>query len=173
MDWPALGRFPNWPYLEIESGNSFVWISRLGFSITTPDIAAILNKTKAPYNVSTPTSILARLALLDTATERLHRYIDEISAERDLLVASLKRMKRIGRVLGGWDSNFILVEVFDDQGKPNSEEAFRVYKTMAETMGVVVRFRGTELGCEGCLRITVGNKDENPVLLAKLQECLK
>ncbi|KAI9006915.1 pyridoxal phosphate-dependent transferase [Hyaloraphidium curvatum] len=145
---------------------------RLGFSITTPEIAAVLNKTKAPYNVATPTSILARMALMDDSTTRLREYVAEITRERENLVSQLKSMPRIGRVLGGWDSNFILVEVLDTKGAPSSDEAFRVYKTMAETMGVVVRFRGTELGCDGCLRITVGNKDENPVLLQKLKACL-
>jgi histidinol-phosphate aminotransferase len=87
------------------------------------------------------------------------------------LITSFKSIKRLGRVIGGWDSNFLLVEVLKD-GKANSDEAFRVYKTMAETMGVVVRFRGTEVGCEGCLRVTVGNKEENKVLLEKLRECL-
>lgn len=147
-------------------------ILRLGFSITSPEIAEILNKTKAPYNVSTPTSILARMALMDDSTKRLRTYVSELVSEREKLASSLSKMDRIGKILGGWDSNFLLVEVLDKQGKPSSEEAFRVYKTMAETMGVVVRFRGTELGCEGCLRITVGNKEENPVLLKKLAECL-
>lgn len=40
---------------------------------------------------------------------------------------------------------------------------------MAEN-GVVVRFRGNELHCKGCLRITVGNPEENARLVDLLKE---
>jgi histidinol-phosphate aminotransferase len=42
---------------------------------------------------------------------------------------------------------------------------------MAEKMGVVVRFRGREMGCYGCLRVSIGTSQENCVLLEKLREC--
>lgn len=58
-------------------------------------------------------------------------------------------------------------------GKPDSARALKVYKTMAEEKGVVVRYRGNEHGCEGCLRITIGAAEENKVLLAKLEETLQ
>jgi len=38
---------------------------------------------------------------------------------------------------------------------------------------VVVRYRGSELGCQGCLRITVGTEEENKTVLAKLEKVLK
>jgi histidinol-phosphate aminotransferase len=34
------------------------------------------------------------------------------------------------------------------------------YERLAENRGVVVRFRGKEHGCLGCLRITVGTEEE-------------
>ena len=47
-----------------------------------------------------------------------------------------------------------------------------MYKAMAEEEKVVVRYRGGELGCEGCLRVTVGSEDEMRVLLERLQDVL-
>ena len=44
---------------------------------------------------------------------------------------------------------------------------------MAEQRGVVVRFRGKELGCEGCLRITVGTEDEVDRFLEETAAVLK
>lgn len=61
------------------------------------------------------------------------------------------------------DSNFFLAEM---------DHAYEVYKTMADD-GVVVRYRGKELHCKDCLRITVGTPEENKVLLKKLQETCK
>jgi histidinol-phosphate aminotransferase len=55
----------------------------------------------------------------------------------------------------------------------DSARAQRVYLTLAEEEGVVVRYRGSEIGCQGCLRITVGTKEEKAVALEKLRKTLE
>jgi histidinol-phosphate aminotransferase len=82
-------------------------------------------------------------------------------------------MDGLGRILGGNHANFVLVEILDKNGKPCNDAAFTVYKTLAEKAGVVVRFRGKELGCFGCLRITIGTAEENSVLLKELKALLQ
>ena len=57
-------------------------------------------------------------------------------------------------------------------GKPSNEVALRVYETLAENRGVVVRFRGKEIGCLGCLRITIGTKDEVDRFLKEIESVL-
>ena len=81
----------------------------------------------------------------------------------------------LGGAIGGNDANFVLVPVLtkDGSGEPDSERAQRVYKALAEENGVVVRYRGGEMGCQGCLRITVGTEEENEVVLSKLGEVLR
>ena len=76
-------------------------------------------------------------------------------------------------MLGGNQANFILVQILDEQGRPSSARALEVYKTMADTRGVVVRFRGGETGCEGCLRITVGTEEECQIAAKQLGELLR
>lgn len=49
------------------------------------------------------------------------------------------------------------------------DHAQKIYKRMADN-GVVVRFRGNELHCKDCLRITVGTPAENKRLLELLDE---
>lgn len=49
------------------------------------------------------------------------------------------------------------------------DRAQEIYKRMADN-GVVVRFRGNELHCKDCLRVTVGTPEENSKLLDLLQE---
>ncbi|WWC69440.1 uncharacterized protein I206_103379 [Kwoniella pini CBS 10737] len=83
-----------------------------------------------------------------------------LNQNRKALIESLSKVKSVGRVLGGNHANFVLCEILDEDGKPSNKKAVEVYKTMAESRGVVVRFRGSERGCEGCLRITVGTEEE-------------
>lgn len=49
------------------------------------------------------------------------------------------------------------------------DDALEVYKRMADK-GVVVRFRGNEMHCKDCLRITVGTPEQNDTFLRVLQE---
>jgi len=84
----------------------------------------------------------------------------KILTQRDRLVQALPKISSIGKFKGGFDANFLLVEMLDAAGKPSNGVALRVYEQLAEKRGVVVRFRGKELWCEGCLRITVGTEEE-------------
>lgn len=44
---------------------------------------------------------------------------------------------------------------------------------MAREDKVVVRYRGNEVGCEGCLRITVGTREECEEVVRRLGKLLK
>ena len=55
----------------------------------------------------------------------------------------------------------------------DNKRAEKCYKFMAESDKVVVRFRGNEIGCEGCLRVTVGTMEECVEVVERLGELLK
>lgn len=76
------------------------------------------------------------------------------------------------QVLGAGNANFLLAQI-GTAGKPDNVRAEKIYKHMAEKDQVVVRFRGNEVGCEGCLRITVGTAEECTVVLEKLAALLR
>ncbi|KAI9684232.1 MAG: histidinol-phosphate transaminase [Bogoriella megaspora] len=149
---------------------------RLGAAFTSPEIAALLNNFKAPYNISEPTSQIASTALSEEGLAMMRENRKKILAQRDRLVDRLPKVPGIGRFLGGMDSNFLLVEMLDAPrekgGKPSNEVALKVYETLAEQYRVVVRFRGKEPGCLGCLRITVGTEDEVTKLLDRIMVTL-
>ncbi|KAJ3153671.1 histidinol-phosphate transaminase [Geranomyces michiganensis] len=168
--WVA--RYPNLVVTQTLSKAFGLAGIRLGTAITTPEIAQILNNTKAPYNVSTPASALALSALSAGGLATMRAHVASILTQRDALVDKLRSIPQLGPVIGGCDANFVLVPVLDAQGKPSNALAKSVYRAMAEQEGVVVRFRGEELGCEGCLRITVGTEEENGVLIGKLRGLL-
>ncbi|KAL8673650.1 MAG: hypothetical protein Q9168_001956 [Polycauliona sp. 1 TL-2023] len=150
---------------------------RLGAAFTSPEIARLLNNLKAPYNISSPSSALAIAALQPNHTAVMRANRAKIMEQRKRLLDGLPLISRIGRFLGGTDSNFLLVEILDkskhDGGKPSNESAMALYEGLAETRGVVVRFRGKEMNCEGCLRITVGTSEEVDRLLAEIRSILE
>ncbi|KAK5126039.1 hypothetical protein LTR85_011394 [Meristemomyces frigidus] len=145
---------------------------RLGAAFTSSEIARLLNNLKAPYNISNPTSQLAIQALQPQNLKVMRQHREQIIRQRDRLLAEMPKVPGVGRFLGGRESNFLLVEMLDTTGKPSNEVALQVYERLAETRGVVVRFRGKELGCLGCLRVTVGREDEVTRFMAELRSVL-
>ncbi|KAJ3171871.1 histidinol-phosphate transaminase [Irineochytrium annulatum] len=165
--------YPNLVVIQTLSKSFGLAGIRLGFSISTPELATIFNNTKAPYNISTPTSTTALTALSTAGLSLMRSNRSLIIAERDALCTSLLSLPRLARILGANDANFVLAQLVDATGKPDNELASSVYKGLADKEGVVVRYRGNEFGCGGCLRITVGTKEENKALLERLGKLLK
>ena len=133
---------------------------RCGFCIGPPDIIQLMNNVKAPYNVNTLTSQLAYEALDSTKTRAsIMNHIDEILQQRTRVVNSLQAMDFVMHIYPS-DANFILFRV--------SANAYEVYKYMADTENIVTRYRGTELHCDECIRVTIGTATENDAFLSAL-----
>lgn len=146
---------------------------RLGAAFASPAVAGLLNNLKAPYNISSPTAALASAAVSGAGLETMRRNRARLVEQRDRLVAELPFVPGVGRLRGGLDSNFLLYEMLNAVGEPDNAVALGVYERLAETEGVVVRFRGKEHGCLGCLRITVGTEAEVTRMLEALRRALK
>ncbi len=131
---------------------------RCGFCFGAPDVIALLNNVKAPYNLSSLSSAAAHLALDNVPV--LQGNVRSLLAERERVKASLESRAFVKRVCPS-DANFLLFEM-----QSHAKEA---YKMMADG-GVVTRFRGTELHCKNCLRVTIGKPSENDAFLKSLDE---
>ncbi|TBU29363.1 histidinol-phosphate aminotransferase [Dichomitus squalens] len=150
---------------------------RLGIAFAHPALVQILMNTKAPYNVSTPTASLALSALSPDAIEFMKSKVSTLVKSRGELLRGLEQLRPLGlgAAIGGNDANFVMVPILEKNGsgRPDNVRAQKIYKTLAEHEGVVVRYRGGEPGCAGCVRITVGSDEEIKVVLQKLGELLK
>ena len=130
---------------------------RLGMAFSSTKVIDILNKIKPPYNINQATQDLAFEALKNIA--QVNDWIKESVAERDRLSKALNEINIVKKVYPS-DANFILTEVTD---------APKIYDTLVE-QGIIVRDRSKVTLCEGCLRITVGTKEENDKLLNVLEK---
>jgi len=171
-----VSEYPNVVVMQTLSKSFGLAAIRLGIAIAQPPIIQILTNTKAPYNISTPTSILAMRALSPESTVLRQEKIDALISMRSTLTSDLASIAHLGlgAPIGAGHANFIIIPVLNKETKkPDSKRAHAIYKALAEEMGVVVRYRGGEVGCQGCLRITVGTPEENVVLIRKLRDALE
>jgi len=129
---------------------------RLGMAFSSTKVIDVLNKIKPPYNINQATQDLAFEAIKNIA--QVNEWIKESVAERDRLSKALSGINIVTKVYPS-DANFILTEVTD---------ALKIYDTLVE-QGIIVRDRSKVTLCEGCLRITVGTKEENDKLLTVLE----
>ncbi|OQO06568.1 hypothetical protein B0A48_08351 [Cryoendolithus antarcticus] len=171
-EWAA--EWPNLVVMQTMSKAFGLAGIRLGAVFTSRPIAELLNNMKAPYNIPNPTSQIAIQALQPENLKVMHSNREAIIRQREILLAEMPKIAGVGRFLGGSESNFLLVEMLDKpDGKPSNEVALQVYTRLAEKRGVVVRFRGKEVGCLGCLRVTVGTEPEVARFLQELKGVLE
>lgn len=155
-----LAELANYPNLVVLQTLSKAWGAagiRLGMAFASPEIVAILNKIKYPYNINMLTQELA-LEILNSE-DKMKEQLRAIFSERIRLQAALPTLSCVLH-LYPTDANFILVDV----GNANA-----AYKHLVKE-GVIVRNRTNVALCNGCLRITVGTVEENDALLAALKE---
>jgi histidinol-phosphate aminotransferase len=125
-------------------------------AFAAPEIIAVLNKIKYPYNVSRLTQEYA-LQLL-SREEEMKQQVAAIVRERTRMVAALPQFPFVKKVYPS-EANFILVKVAD---------ANATYQYLVNQK-VIVRNRHAIALCEGCLRITTGTPEENNTLLEALK----
>jgi histidinol-phosphate aminotransferase len=131
---------------------------RLGMCFADSRIISILNKIKYPYNVNRLTLAIALEALVKNK-EAKDKWLEEITKERDRISKELIRFPDIIKIFHS-DANFLLVKV------KNPKTLYEYLRNKK----IIIRDRSKVSLCEGCLRFTVGTKDENNLLLKALEE---
>ncbi len=151
-----LEEFPNLLVLQTFSKAWGLAALRLGMAFASEEILAILNKIKAPYNLSglVQKTVLKALENL----EKKDRMVDQILKNRESLGEALKQIPMI-KTICPTDSNFFLVKL---------ENASDVYKKLIEQK-IILRDRSKVALCEGGIRITVGTEKENELLTEALK----
>mmetsp|Transcript_9875 Transcript_9875/g.12830 ORF Transcript_9875/g.12830 Transcript_9875/m.12830 type:complete len:390 (-) Transcript_9875:580-1749(-) len=145
--------FPNIVVLQTLSKAFGLAGIRLGFAIGNEDVIQLMNNVKAPYNVNSMTSEVARKALSDLGS--LDDKVKELLIQREDVMKKLEGLDFVVKVHPS-DTNFVLFQV--------KKHAQKLYKEMADN-GVVTRFRGNEMHCNECIRVTIGSEEDNKTFL--------
>ncbi|KAJ1883085.1 histidinol-phosphate transaminase [Coemansia sp. RSA 1722] len=168
-----VGEYPNVFVMQTMSKSFGLAGIRMGIGMGSAELVQHLNNTKAPYSLSTLALDVAHDALSADGIGKMRQVAASLCAQRDeFLIPQLQALPHVGEIVGGNDANFVLCRFVDGNGCASNGIAKRLYTEMAENRGLVVRYRGGDYGCEGCLRITVGTPDENRVVIATMRALL-
>lgn len=154
MQW--IRKYPNLVILQTFSKAWGLAGIRLGMAFANKEIIDLLNKVKPPYNINQLTQKTASQALDNQ--EQTQNYIKEILSERAILKTALSQLEIVTKVYPT-DANFILAQFKN----PRKIYDFLVSK------GIIIRDRSRVILCDDCLRITVGTKTENQLLIKELK----
>ena len=133
---------------------------RLGYLIGPAALVAEIDKVRPPYNVSVLNCEAALFAL--EHADVFAAQAAELRAQRTVLIDALRAMPGIEKV---WDSeaNMVLVRVAD---------AGKTYEGMKTRKVLIKNVSTMHPLLHNCLRLTVGNAQDNATMLAALQASL-
>lgn len=152
----ALDTYPNLVIIQTLSKAYGLAGIRLGICYASKEIISVLNKIKPPYNVNELTQKKALLRVSDPQV--ITNEVEAIVQQRELLIKNLAEIPFIERIYPS-DANFILVKVDDAQKR---------YDQLLQKR-IVIRNRSTQPLCENTLRLTVGTREENIVLVKAIK----
>ena len=130
---------------------------RLGMAFASPDIIALYNKVKYPYNVNLLTQRQALEMLKDPF--EVDKWVRMLLLERTRMVDAFRMLPCCEEVYPT-EANFFLARMTD---------ANTIYDYLVGR-GIIVRNRSRVQLCQNCLRVTIGTKGENNELIAALRQ---
>lgn len=131
---------------------------RLGVLAAADEQMRWIRRVASPYSVNS--LALACLAAALEDEEYLRWYVGEVLAARPIFETALH-----GLEVPFWKSraNFVLVNIGPRHGE---------FVTAMRTHGVLVRDRSADPGCDGCVRITIGTRDQTQQAVAAIKASL-
>lgn len=149
-----------YPNLIILNTFSIAWgcaSVNLGAAYASPEIIAIMNKVKYPYNVNEITQREILKVLKDTS--EVTKSVNNILEERSRVMEAVAMLPYTVKVFPS-DANFFLVRF------KNGPAVYEYLKKQ----GIMVRNRHDIPLCSNCIRITIGTSSENTALISALRK---
>ena len=123
---------------------------RCGFTLANKEVVDLLMKVIAPYPLSTPVADIAAQALSPQGITAMRERVAQILDEREFLVNQLRNIACVEQVFDS-ETNYILARFTASSA---------VFKSLWD-QGIILRDQNKQPTLSGCLRITVGTREES------------
>lgn len=130
--------------------------ARVGYSIASKELTEAINKVKPPYNVSSIDQLAAKVCLENK--EWIKEVIEEIIEERERIKGRLNKLCNVN--VFNSEANFILFKI---------RNAKDIHEYLLNK-GILIRYFGEQGPLAGCLRISIGTKEENDLVLKLIED---
>lgn len=130
---------------------------RCGFTLASKKIIQTLLKVIAPYPIAEPVAQIAAQALTSDGIETMQQQVQSLEAEKTKLKNVLLQIPAI-ELVGDDKANFILFRCEQKQALMDHLVA----------RGILIRDQSKQYNLKGCLRISIGNSEQNQRLLAQM-----
>jgi histidinol-phosphate aminotransferase len=127
---------------------------RCGATVANPGIIQLLKKIIAPYPIPKP---IVNIASKQLSLNAIEKQIKITHQERNKLFSFLSSLSFVKKVWKS-DANFLLFEASNP----------RIVIETCINNGIVLRDRSNEYNLDNCIRITIGNPNENAFLMEVL-----
>jgi len=161
---PLLSRYNNLAILRTFSKAFSIASLRVGYLLANSEIIQEVRKVKSPFNVNSFSQLAAQVVFENK--DILKDSMKKVIEEREKSIIRINELLPFKAYPS--QTNFILVEV---GSKENSDS---VYNNLLK-QGILVQtiYDSAFSSSRYFLRITVGNKEENDILIRGLKNCLK
>lgn len=129
---------------------------RCGYCAADEFIIKLMLKVKDPYSISWPTSELILVAIDKADSMRL--FVSKILEEKRRMIEELKKIEYVIKIFPS-DANFLLVRM---------KNALKIFEYLNQNK-LRVRMRNDDDRLKDCLRITIGNDEQNNLLINLLK----
>ncbi len=150
------------PHLVVLRTLSKAWASaglRCGSVIAQPEVLGLLRRVIAPYPLAAPVTAMALRVLQPDMRERQRTLLDELGANKEILLQLLRGRPWIRRLWPG-EANFVLLEVNNASG----------LLAHCAARNIILRGFPADPGLCDCLRISVGSRSELAALATALDQ---
>ncbi|MFK3662204.1 histidinol-phosphate transaminase [Scandinavium sp. NPDC088450] len=131
---------------------------RCGFTLASEEVIALLLKVIAPYPLSTPVADIAAQALSPQGINAMRDRVAQILQERQYLVNQLREIDCVEQVFDS-ETNYILARITASSS---------VFKSLWD-QGIILRDQNKQPSLSGCLRITIGTREESQRVIDALR----
>ncbi len=131
---------------------------RCGFTLANNAVIALLLKVIAPYPLSTLVADIAAQALSEQGIAQMRQHVTALNDNRRYLLDALHSCDCVEQVFAS-EANYVLARF---------SASDTVFKSLSD-QGIILRDQHKQPGLAGCIRISVGTRQECERLIAALQ----